>query len=143
VSVNRRGLNDFIESPLHPLKIGVWCAISRKRIIGPIFFTGTIKSEQYVQILHEFVAHLAEDEIESAHFQQDGATAHTARNTARHLISYFANRIISKSNRYLLTEIDWARRSPDLTSPDYFLWGHLKDRSPTGRGVSGGSGGAR
>jgi len=26
------------EEPLHSQKIGVWCGVSRRRIIGPIFF---------------------------------------------------------------------------------------------------------
>lgn len=33
----------FIEAPLHPQKIGVWAAISKRRIIGPIFFEGNNK----------------------------------------------------------------------------------------------------
>jgi hypothetical protein len=30
----------YIEVPLHSQKIGVWAAISRRRLIGPIFFEG-------------------------------------------------------------------------------------------------------
>jgi hypothetical protein len=30
--------HNFVESSLHPQKIGVWVAMSRRRIIGPIFF---------------------------------------------------------------------------------------------------------
>jgi hypothetical protein len=30
----------FIETPLHPQKLEAWAAISKKRIIGPIFFEG-------------------------------------------------------------------------------------------------------
>jgi hypothetical protein len=30
--------HNYTETPLHPQKIGVWCAISRRRIIGPLFF---------------------------------------------------------------------------------------------------------
>jgi hypothetical protein len=37
----------FSESSLHPIKIGVWVAISRRRIIGPIFFNETITAEIY------------------------------------------------------------------------------------------------
>jgi hypothetical protein len=110
----------FIESSLHPQKIGVWCAISRKRIIGPIFFEKTINSEEYVSILQKFVPELTEEEIRHGYLQQDGATAHTAKETSPHLISYFANRLISKSNRFLPTEVEWPPRSPDLTSPDFF-----------------------
>lgn len=28
----------FIETSLHPIKIGLWIAMSRRRIVGPIFF---------------------------------------------------------------------------------------------------------
>jgi hypothetical protein len=79
-------------------------------------------------ITHLFVSELEEEEIVAGHFQQDGAPAHTAKNTAPYLKAYFANRIISKSNRYLETEVEWPTRSPDLTIPDFFLWGHLKNR---------------
>ena len=34
------------EEPLHSEKIGVWCAISRRRIIGPIFFNTTIATNE-------------------------------------------------------------------------------------------------
>jgi hypothetical protein len=30
----------FIETPQYPQKVGVWAAISQRRIIGPIFFEG-------------------------------------------------------------------------------------------------------
>jgi len=73
------------------------------------------------------VPEMNERELESGYFQQDGAPAHTARNTAPFLQAYFANRIISKSSKYLESSIDWPPRSPDLTPPDFFLWGHLKD----------------
>lgn len=33
------------------------------------------------------------------------------------------NRIISRNS-----EFNWPTRSPDLTAPDYFLWGYLKER---------------
>lgn len=32
----------FVERPLHPEKIGVWAAVSGRRLIGPIFFEGKI-----------------------------------------------------------------------------------------------------
>jgi hypothetical protein len=30
------------QTPLHDIKIGVWCAVSVKRIIGPIFYHETV-----------------------------------------------------------------------------------------------------
>lgn len=32
--------NFFVQTPLHPQKVGVWAAISRRRIVGPYFFDG-------------------------------------------------------------------------------------------------------
>lgn len=29
------------ETTLHPVKIGIWCAMSRRKIIGPIFFVNS------------------------------------------------------------------------------------------------------
>jgi hypothetical protein len=34
-------LHEFVETPLHPQKIGIWLAVSRRWIIGPIFFNQT------------------------------------------------------------------------------------------------------
>jgi hypothetical protein len=50
--------------------------------------------------------------------QQDGTTSHTANSTMEMLKQFFDDRIISKHL--------WPPRSPDLTLPDYFLWGYLK-----------------
>jgi hypothetical protein len=37
----------FVEAPLHPMKVGVWIAVSRRRLIGPIFFHQTMNAERY------------------------------------------------------------------------------------------------
>ena len=37
---------EFEEIPLHQQKVGVWCGLSRKCIIGPIFFDETINAER-------------------------------------------------------------------------------------------------
>ena len=58
-------------------------------------------------------------EIDKAYFQQDGATAHTARMSMTLLDDVFADRIISKSI--------WLPRSPDLSPPDFFLWDAMKN----------------
>ena len=54
-------------------------------------------------------------------FQQDGATAHTARDTMQLLREHFPERLIS-----LRGDLPWPARSPDLTPCDFFLWGYLK-----------------
>ena len=56
-------------------------------------------------------------------FQQDGATPHTATESRNLLRRHFPQRFIS-----LYEDIEWPPYSPDLTPPDFFLWGYLKDR---------------
>jgi hypothetical protein len=106
----------FHEVPLHFQKIGCWCAISRKRIAGPIFFPETITAEKYREIIMQFISLFNEERF--CWLQQDGATLHTANSTMEVLKQFFDNRIVCKNL--------WPPRSPDLTPPDYFLWGYLK-----------------
>jgi hypothetical protein len=108
--------HEFKEMALHDQKVGVWCAISRMRIIGPIFFNDTTNVERYrTDIREPFLGHLTEREIEGVWFQQDGATAHTASSSLQFLEDIFGNRIISRGI--------WPAPSPDLTPPEYYLWG--------------------
>ena len=85
------------ERPLHSPKLTVWCAISQFGVIGPYFFeedgvTVTVNSERYVAMLQNYLQPRMEEIIENeglgvVWFQQDGATAHTARislNILRH-----------------------------------------------------------
>lgn len=107
------------EEPLHSVKIGVWIAISRRRIVGPIFFNETINAQRYcTQILYPFIGELELSEILNGYFQQDGATAHTARVSMALLADVFGDRIISQGL--------WPPRSPDLSPPDFFFWGAAK-----------------
>ena len=113
--------HEFVEKPLHSLKVGVWCAMSRRRIVGPIFFTETVTAERYCnEIIASFVNELTDDEKTTAYFQQDGATAHTANSSLRCLGEIFQTRIISKGI--------WPPRSPDLSVLDFYLWGAVKQK---------------
>lgn len=60
---------------------------------------------------------------ENIFFQQDGATAHTAGVSMGILRTAFRGRLISQRGN-----IPWPPRSPDLTGPDFFLWGYLKSK---------------
>jgi len=110
------------EVPLHDQKVGVWCAISRTRLIGPIFFNNTVNSERYINdILHPFFEQLTDNEKQNGTFQQDNATAHTAYASLAALEEVFEDRVISRGR--------WPARSPDLNPCDYFLWGCLKAKA--------------
>lgn len=88
----------YRETPMHPIKIGVWIAMSRRRIIGPIFFQDNINAANYREhILEPFIQQLHDDEIQYGYFQQDGATAHTAHDTIRILQEFYVDRIISRN----------------------------------------------
>jgi hypothetical protein len=96
----------FRETPLHPLKIGVWVSMSQRRLIGPIFLEDSVTTEKYRNnILDVFINQLHNDELTDMYFHQDGATAHTARETLRYLRQFF----------------------DDLTPLDYYLFSHLKN----------------
>ncbi|CAK9799249.1 Transposable element Tc3 transposase [Anthophora plagiata] len=113
---------------LHPLKCTVWCGISSERIIGPYFFESeagdavTINAAQYQAMLENFLRPAVENHPQ-LWFQQDGATAHTARETMALLRDIFGERIISRNS-----DFNWPPRSPDLTAPNCFLWAYLKER---------------
>lgn len=123
---NNKNPRELHEKPLHSERVSVWCALSRERIIGPYFFEEneravTVNSERYVNMIENFfLPTLGEIDIR-IWFQQDGATAHTARNAMRVLRENFPGRLIS-----LRGDLTWPARSPDLTPCDFFLWGYLK-----------------
>lgn len=118
------------EHPLHPVKVTVWCGITSSRIIGPYFFedvdgnTVTVNGNRYRQMLQEYFFPEVEDmNTENIWFQQDGATAHTARETMDMLRMNFPQRVISRFG-----DVPWPPRSPDLSPLDFFLWGYLKGK---------------
>jgi hypothetical protein len=95
----------------------VWCAISRHQI-EPLCFETHINAEAYQELIQQFIALLQVDK-HNCWFQQDSATAHTAASTMEILHEFFGENVISKGV--------WPPRSPDLTSPDFFLCSYLKD----------------
>lgn len=119
------------EQPLHSEKVTVWCGVAAFGILGPYFFqengrTVTVTSQRYLEMLTTFLpAELQRLGVENIDlwFQQDGATSHTARICMAHLRNMFPGRLVSRHG-----DFNWPARSPDLTSPDFFLWGYLKAR---------------
>ncbi|GFX56182.1 DUF4817 domain-containing protein [Trichonephila clavipes] len=91
----------YVETPLHPEKLTIWCTLWAGGIIGPYFKNDEGHNELW--------------------FQQDGATWHTARATIDLLKDTFGDRLISRFG-----PVNWPPRSCDLTPLDYFLWGYAK-----------------
>jgi hypothetical protein len=86
----------YHEETLHPLKVEVWCAISRRRIIEPIFFEETANTQVYMNIFNTITIQLDDEELQHGFFQQEGATCHTSSDSIAESESFFEDRIISK-----------------------------------------------
>ena len=107
-------------------RVTVWCAIAEFGVWGPYFFeeegvTVTVTSDQYCDMLQNFLRPKLDELEEYVWFQQDGATAHTSRRSLSILRDTFPGHLIS-----LRGDIGWPARSPDLTPCDSFPWGYLK-----------------
>ncbi|GFX06334.1 putative DD41D transposase [Trichonephila clavipes] len=118
----------YVETPLHPEKLTVWCALWAGGIIGPYFFKNdeghnvTVNGDRYrAMITNFFILELNNHDVQELWFQQDGATCHTARVTIDLLKDTFGDRLISRFG-----PVNWPPRSCDLTPLDYFLWGYVK-----------------
>ncbi|GFX86830.1 transposable element Tc3 transposase [Trichonephila clavipes] len=118
----------YVETPLHPEKLTVWCALWAGGIIGPYFFKNnkghnvTVNGDRYrAMITKFFIPELNNHDVQELWFQQDGATCHTARATIDLLKDTFGDRLISRFG-----PVNWPPRSCDLTPLDYFLWGYVK-----------------
>ncbi|GFV46746.1 transposase [Trichonephila clavipes] len=118
----------YVETPLHPEKLTVWCALWAGEIIGPYFFKNdeghnvTVNGDRYrAMITNFFIPELNNHDVQELWFQQDGATCHTARATIDLLKDSFGDRLISRFG-----PVNWPSRSCDLTPLDYFLWGYVK-----------------
>ncbi|GFW40309.1 uncharacterized protein TNCV_1018671 [Trichonephila clavipes] len=118
----------YVETPLHPEKLTVWCALWAGGIIRPYFFKNdeghnvTVNGDRYrAMITNFFIPELNNHDVQELWFQQDGATCHTARAAIDLLKDTFGDRLISRFGR-----VNWPPRSCDLTPLEYFLWGYVK-----------------
>lgn len=124
----------FHERPSYSPKVTVWCAVSKKLIIGPYFFkeqgkTVTANSARYIDMLNNFLKSELRRrrrtiDPSNVWFQQDGPPPHTAIAAMNVVREMFSGRLISRFG-----DTHWPLRSPDLTVCDFFLWeGYLKSR---------------
>ncbi|GFS96298.1 putative DD41D transposase [Trichonephila clavipes] len=92
-----------VETPLHPEKLTVWCALWAGGIIGPYFFKNdegrnvTVNGDRYrAMITNFFIPELNNHDVQELWFQQDGATCYTVRATFHLLKDTFGDRLISR-----------------------------------------------
>ncbi|GFW17979.1 uncharacterized protein TNCV_2280831 [Trichonephila clavipes] len=118
----------YVETPLHPEKLTVWCALWAGGIIDPYLFKNdeghnvTVNGDRYrAMITNFFIPELNNHDVQELWFQQDGATCHTARATIDLLKDTFGDCLISHFG-----PVNWPPRSCDLTPLDYFLWGYVE-----------------
>ena len=84
----------------------------------------TVTGTRYRQMLQDYVLPQLESHnipLHTVWFQQDGARPHTARSTLTQLQRSFPGKVLSNGG-----SVEWPPRSPDLSLPDFFLWGHVK-----------------
>ncbi|GFU61899.1 transposable element Tc3 transposase [Trichonephila clavipes] len=115
----------YVETPLHPGKLTVWCALWAGGITGPYFFKNdegynvTVNRDRYrAMITNFFIPQLNNHDVQELWFQQDGATHVTQLDLLK---DTFGDRLISRFG-----PVNWPPRSCDLTPLDYFLWGYVK-----------------
>jgi len=103
-------------------------------IVGPYFLeeggiTVTVISDHYNKMLENFLRpQLEEMDVADAWFQQDAATAHTARRSMQVLREMFPGKLIS-----LRGNVGWPAHLPDLAPCDFLLWGYPKSKVYTHR----------
>ncbi|KAF2891409.1 hypothetical protein ILUMI_14764 [Ignelater luminosus] len=101
------------EKSLHSERVTTWCAVSGHGIICPYFVED--ENEHPVTVNQK---RYKENNIKPF----DGATNHAARRSLVLLREHFENRIISRG-----TNFEYPSHSPDLTPPDAYVWGMLKE----------------
>jgi hypothetical protein len=93
------------QKPLHSEKVTLWCGVVSFGVVSPYFFEDeasravTVNSARYTEMLRTFVEPELQRlgaETQTLWFQQDGATAHTARTAMQVLNKMFPARVISQ-----------------------------------------------
>lgn len=111
----------------HRWSINVWGGVVRDRVVGPHFFDGPLNGQAYLNFLrNEFHLYLDDFQLDlygRLWFQHDGAPPHSSRIVKQYLDEQFEGRWIGRGG-----PVPWPARSPDLTKPDFFLWGYVHNR---------------
>lgn len=107
------------------LQVMVWAGIIQNHVIGPYFFEENVNSESYLNMLGNFVIpelHALNIDPQQIWFQQDGASAHYAKDV-RHFCDENFHAWIGRGGF-----INWPARSPDHNPMDVFFWSYIKEK---------------
>ena len=111
----------------HPWSVNCWCCIVGDHVIGPYFSEGPLTGQVYANFLQNVLTQLMEDVflhvLINMWMQHDGALPHYALYSRQVMNEFSDEKCIGRS-----IPAAWPPRLPDLTSPDYFLWGFVRER---------------
>ncbi|GFT19729.1 DUF4817 domain-containing protein [Trichonephila clavipes] len=108
----------YVQTPLHPEKLTVWCSLWAGGIIGPYFLKNgeghnvTVNGDRYrAMITNFFIPELNNHDVQELWFPTRWRNmSHTARATIDLLKDTFGDRLISRFG-----PVNWPPRSCDLT----------------------------
>lgn len=111
----------------HKWSVMVWCGIINGYLVGPYFFDENVNRHSFLRLLDTHLDNMLEnvdlETVRQMWLQLDGAPPHFALVVRNYLNQQYPNRWVGRGS-----VVPWPPRSPDLTPPDFFLWGHLKNR---------------
>ena len=103
--------------------ITCWAMVSPDLGVTFKLLDSTVNSERYHDILQTIVFPiLTQRRNRTKVYQQDGAPPHFATIVRNSLDCYLNNRWIGRGG-----PIMWPPRSPNLSVPDFWLWGQIRD----------------
>lgn len=107
--------------------VNVWCGVIGGRLVGPIFYEGTLDANRYLDFLNNEISELLGDLPlalrAQMYYHHDGAPPHNGRNVVAFMNNEYPGRWLGTNG-----PIPWPARSPDLNPLDFFVWGHVKNR---------------
>lgn len=115
-----------IQGNQHRFSVNLWAGVIGDHLIGPHRLPARLNGATYLEFLQESLPALLErvplNIRQRMWYQHDGAPAHYTRNVREYLQQIFQGRVIGRG-----ATIPWPPRSPDLTPPDFFVWGFYKN----------------
>jgi hypothetical protein len=105
--------NELHEKSLHSERVTVRCLVSSQEVNGPFFFEDnegeatTVTAARYMHMTETFFRNQLPRFPSVTWFQQDGATAHTARISTNTLKHPFPNCLIHERRPHLACKISW------------------------------------